>query len=453
MSVNRKNRFSWASILFIVLLFVCIAFTVFSIPAFSQGGNVIVTITIKDYMLRPVPNASVTVDDVFIGTTDRDGVILITNFSAGMHDVTASAEGLITRTAEKEFSDGAKVNVQLNRGNVVTDPNIVTFIVLDNSTSMSKLAAYVYVDGELIGQTDTRDGKVQYMVPPGIHRVKVQKEGWVDNETIIEITPGATYTMLLSTAGKFSIFNLKLFIYALEKEVTKGLLVTAQLSVVAMAIGIVIGLVMGLGRVSSNILFRSLASVYVEGVRGLPILLQLLFVNYGLPFLIYDMTGGQFNIDGFTACVIALSVNSGAYMGEIFKAGIEAIHKGQMEAARSLGMSYNQSMRFIILPQAFKIVLPALGNEFIALIKDSSIGMVISVMEIVWWSKSIGAEYYNTFTPLLAAGMVYLCITIPLGRMVQYMEKKYNVNNVRKEGTGFRGKKRKTGGEKQEDTI
>jgi polar amino acid transport system permease protein len=117
-----------------------------------------------------------------------------------------------------------------------------------------------------------------------------------------------------------------------------------------------------------------------------------------------------------------------------------------MEAARSLGMNYNQSMRYIILPQAFKIVLPALGNEFIALIKDSSIGLVISVSEILWWSKTVGAEAYNTFTPLLAAGMVYLCITIPLGRLVQYMEKRYNMSNTRKEGAGLLGKRKKIGG-------
>ncbi len=231
--------------------------------------------------------------------------------------------------------------------------------------------------------------------------------------------------------------------YSLPKLVLNGLVMTLQLSLIAMALGITIGLIMGLGRTSDNIFIRSMASIYVEGVRGLPLLLQLLFVNFGLPFLIQDLTGGTFNINAFTACVIALSVNSGAYMAEIFKAGIEAIHKGQMEAARSLGMSHGQSMRYIILPQAFKIVLPALGNEFIALIKDSSIGLVISVSEVLWWSKTIGAEYYNTFTPLLAAGLVYLCITIPLGRAVQYLEKRYNVN-ARK--NNLPGKKKKVGG-------
>jgi polar amino acid transport system permease protein len=382
--VNKKNRSLWVSLLFILSILLILN-PVFSVPAFSDGGNVIVTINIKDYMLRSVPNATVSVDGVLIGTTGADGVITVSGYTAGLHNITASADGLETRTAEREFISGENINVQLNREIVTTDPGIVTFIVLDSGTSRSKLAgATVFIDGVAIGKTDTRDGKVQYMVPQGIHRVKVEKDGWQNNETVMEVAPGVTYTMEMATSGKFSIFNLKLFIYALEKEITKGLFVTVQLSVVAMTIGILIGLTMGLGRVSSNFLFRTLASFYVEGVRGLPLLLQLLFVNFGLPFLISDITGGQFNIDGFTACVIALSVNSGAYMGEIFKAGIEAIHKGQMEAARSLGMSYNQSMRFIILPQAFKIVLPALGNEFIALIKDSSIGMVISVMEVVW---------------------------------------------------------------------
>lgn len=426
-----KKGPSWARILPLLVLAI-VLIPALAVPAASQAETVIITINVKDYMLRPVANASVSVDGAYIGDTGPDGIVIVTGFSAGAHNITASAPGLAERTAERDFVAGGSVNIQLNRESAAADPNIVTFIVLDSGESRSKLAgASVYIDGEEIGKSDTKDGKVAYLVPAGIHRVKVAKNGWQDNETVMEITPGATYTMLLSTAGKFSIFNFDLFTYALGKEITRGLLVTLQLSIVAMAIGIVIGLAMGLGRVSSNRLYRAGASVYVEGIRGLPILLQLLFVNFGLPFLISDLMGTQFNIDGFTACVIALSINSGAYMGEIFKGGIEAVHKGQMEAARSLGMSYNQAMLFIILPQAFKIVLPTLGNEFIALIKDSSIGMVISVMEVVWWSKSIGAEYYNTFTPLLAAGMVYLCITIPLGRIVQYIEKKYNVQNTR----------------------
>ena len=101
-------------------------------------------------------------------------------------------------------------------------------------------------------------------------------------------------------------------------------------------------------------------------------------------------------------------------------------------------MSYNQSMRYVILPQAVKIVLPALGNEFIALIKDSSIALIISYQDILWNAKYIGAASYNTFTPILAAGIIYLCITIPLGRAVQYMEKRLNMNvaRPREQGAG-----------------
>lgn len=438
--MNYKNVSSWALILIIVL----IAILVFTAPALSQSENVSISVCIKDYMLRPVFNATVYIDGIFVGLTDTSGIVTTSGFTAGLHNITAFAPGMTERTAERTFSAGNTVNVQLNRNTTVTDPNIVTFIVLNNGTAFSKLAgASVIIDGQEIGKTNTANGHVQAVVEPGPHRVIVYKSGWVNYTSTLDITAGSEYTILLDVGKKFSIIDGELFTYSLSKLLLNGLVMTLQLSIIAMALGITIGLLMGLGRTSSNILIRSAASIYVEGVRGLPLLLQLLFVNFGLPFLIQDLTGGSFNINAFTACVIALSVNSGAYMAEIFKAGIEAIHKGQMEAARSLGMSHGQSMRYIILPQAFKIVLPALGNEFIALIKDSSIGLVISVSEVLWWSKTIGAEYYNTFTPLLAAGLVYLCITIPLGRAVQYLEKKYNVNA---RNNNLPGKKKKLGG-------
>ena len=421
-----------------------IACPVLSVHAFAQSDTVTVTITIKDYLLRPVSEATVYVDDQEIGKTNINGVVTVSNFNAGMHKITASKLGLVTRNVDREFSSGVNFNIQLNRDNEVSDPDAVTFIVLDSGASSNKMAGVnVFVDGKLIGETNTKNGWVQALVEPGEHQVITYKNGWSNNTSVINVEAGSTYTIYMTANKKFSIFDGDLFIYALQKEVFRGLVVTLELSIISMVAGICIGLIMGLGRASPNKIFKGLASVYVEGVRGLPLLLQLLFVNFGLPFLISDLTGGAFNIDGFTACIIALSVNSGAYMGEIFKAGIEAIHKGQMEAARSLGMTYNQSMRFIILPQAFKIVLPALGNEFIALIKDSSIALVISVPEVLWWSKTVGAEAYNTFTPLVAAGLVYLCITIPLGRLVQYIEKKYNVNNVRNQGSGILGKRRK----------
>ena len=184
-----------------------------------------------------------------------------------------------------------------------------------------------------------------------------------------------------------------------------------------MILGLCIGLTMGLGRVSSNRLFRGFSSIYVEGVRGLPLTLQLFLIAYGLPFLMNDYFGLSFRLDVFESAVLALGLNSGSYMGEIFKAGIEAIHKGQMEAARSLGMSYNQSMRYIMLPQAFRrSCCPHWGMNSSRLSETSSIALIISYQEIVWWSRQVGGAYYNTFTPLIAAGVVYLCLTIPTGQ-------------------------------------
>jgi polar amino acid transport system permease protein len=401
--------------------------------AMAQSSPVTV-FTVSD-KLFPIDRVSIYVDDVYMGNTDTAGKLTLSDYTSGTHNITAIKASYINTTISANFSDGAKINVQMVSVSSAARKNDVSIIVLENSAALSKIAGVdVYVDGQNVssGKTNTLEGMVKINMTAGKHVITVSKPGdvgLVGNTTTIDAVPGGSYTILMSASGKkFSILDLDLFISSIQKIIFYGLVNTLELSIMAFTVGIIIGLVMGIGRTSRNFLVRAVSSVYVEGVRGLPLLLQLLFVFFGLPFLISDYTGGSFNIDIFTAAVIALSVNSGAYMAEIFKAGIEAVHKGQTEAARSLGMTQGQAMRFIILPQAFKIVLPALGNEFIALIKDSSIAMVISYTEIIYWAKAIGVEHYNTFTPLLAAGIVYLAITLPLGKAVQYMEKKYNVN-------------------------
>jgi polar amino acid transport system permease protein len=406
-------------------------------PVSAQGSGAL-SVTVRNEWLSHLENTSIYVDGTYKGSTDRFGQYLLDDFSAGQHNVTAVKDGYAVASVVKVFNNNEAIDIKMTE---VKPENQVTIIVKDDRAAKSTiLGAKVYVDGQFAGVTRGDDGSVILQTTPGSHTITVTKDLLQDNISTVDIVPGSTYTILMSGGGRrFSILDGNLFLYSLQKEIGYGLVNTLKLSIIAFAIGIGIGLVMGIGRTSSNFLFRSLASIYVEGVRGVPILLQLLFVNFGVPFLISDLLGGQFNIDAFTSCIIALSVNSGAYMGEIFKAGIEAVNKGQTEAARSLGMSHNQSMRFIILPQAFKIVLPTLGNEFIALIKDSSIGLVISVTEVTMMAKLVGVEYYNTFTPLLAAGLIYLCITIPLGRVVQYIEKKYNIANSR---TAVKAKKK-----------
>jgi polar amino acid transport system permease protein len=386
-------------------------------------------------MLFPIDKASIYVDNLYVGSTDNAGKLILSMYQPGTHSITAVQDRFVNTTVTANFTAGARINIGMESISYAARKDTATIIVLENTSARSKIAGVdVFVDGQNVpvGQTNTLEGMVQVNLTDGPHVITVSKSddvGLLSNTTTIDAKAGGSYVILMDLSGKkFSILDLGLFIESLQKIIFYGLYNTLVLSIVAFTVGIVIGLAMGIGRTSRNFLVRAASSIYVEGVRGLPLLLQLLFVFFGLPFLISDYTGGSFNIDIFTAAVIALSINSGAYMAEIFKAGIEAVHKGQTEAARSLGMSQGQAMRYIILPQAFKIVLPALGNEFIALIKDSSIAMVISYTEIIYWAKAIGVEHYNTFTPLLAAGIVYLAITIPLGKAVQYMEKKYNVN-------------------------
>lgn len=416
-------------IVFCLLIILLLLGPLLAVPALSQSGTA--TLVTKNDQLFPVDRVSIYMDDTYLGNTDNAGKIVLDSFQPGPHDITAIKDGYVNTTVTANLTAGSNIDIKMESLASAAKKDYVSIIVIENTAANSKVSgAEVFVDNMSVGKTGTL-ATVQVNLSPGLHVITVSKpdSDVVNNTTAIETVPGGRYTILMSLNGKkFSILDLGLFTLSLQRIVFYGLVNTLQLSLVAFGSGIVIGLVMGIGRTSHNFIVRAIASVYVEGVRGLPLLLQLLFVFFGLPFLIADYTGGSFNIDIFTAAVIALSINSGAYMAEIFKAGIEAVHKGQTEAARSLGMSQGQAMRYIILPQAFKIVLPALGNEFIALIKDSSIAMVISYTEIIYWAKAIGVEHYNTFTPLLAAGIVYLLITIPLGKVVQYMEKKYSVN-------------------------
>jgi polar amino acid transport system permease protein len=147
-----------------------------------------------------------------------------------------------------------------------------------------------------------------------------------------------------------------------------------------------------------------------------------MIVYYGLPNL-------GINLGQMTSGIVALSLNSGAYVAEIFKAGIKSIKKGQTEASFSLGMTYGQTMRFVILPQAVRNILPALGNEFIALIKDSSLVSVIAIEELLRRGMIVYSRTYNAWTPLIGVAIIYLCMTIPLSRMVAFVEKRWEIND------------------------
>lgn len=197
----------------------------------------------------------------------------------------------------------------------------------------------------------------------------------------------------------------------------RGLILTLEISVLSILLGIAIGLFTGLARLSKNPAPKWLAIGYIELIRGTPLLVQI--------YIFYFFVGQVFKLSSFTAGVLALAVFAGAYVAEIIRAGIQSIHKGQMEAARSLGMNYPQAMRYIILPQAFKRILPPLAGQFISLIKDSSLVGVIALVELTRAGREIGTSTFNYFEVFFTVAALYLILTFSLSMVVQYLERRF----------------------------
>ncbi|WP_245574280.1 amino acid ABC transporter permease [Desulfovirgula thermocuniculi] len=213
-----------------------------------------------------------------------------------------------------------------------------------------------------------------------------------------------------------------------------GAVKTLQITTISVFIGCILGLAAGLARLSQRRILRFLATCYVDFIRGTPLLVQVVIVYFGIPQVLreiqsylvnaYGITPFFKNIPVFLAAVIACSLNSGAYVAEIFRAGIQSIDKGQMEAARSLGMTHGQAMRYVILPQAFKRVIPPLGNEFIALLKDTSVLSVIGFEELFRRGQLIVGATYQAFQIYLTVAFIYLVMVIAFSRLVDYLERR-----------------------------
>lgn len=191
---------------------------------------------------------------------------------------------------------------------------------------------------------------------------------------------------------------------------------TVLLSVCSVFIGVILGLFISLMKLSKNKVLNIVSSVYIEILRGTPILVQLFIVYYGLPAL-------GIELPTFAAGIIALSINSSAYVAEIVRAGIQAVDKGQMEAARSLGMSNNMAMRYIIIPQGLKNILPALGNEFIVLIKESSIVMMVGIPDVMYNTNIVRGNTFQPFEPLIVAAIIYFILTFTLSKFMNKIER------------------------------
>lgn len=199
-----------------------------------------------------------------------------------------------------------------------------------------------------------------------------------------------------------------------------GAAITVQITATAVFLGLLIGCVVGIARLCSIKPLRGLANVYVDFIRGTPLLVQIFLVYFALPQIIGH------RVDPFFAAISACSINSGAYIAEIFRGGIQSIDKGQMEAGRSLGLTWWQTMRYIILPQAFKRIIPPLGNEFIAMMKDSSLVSVIGFEELTRRGQLIIARTYASIEIWACVAIIYLIMTFAVSRLVAVLEKRFD---------------------------
>lgn len=198
----------------------------------------------------------------------------------------------------------------------------------------------------------------------------------------------------------------------------KGIGITLQVVAVSTVLGFVLGVLLSLFKISRIKMLQWVGDAYTSIFRGTPLILQLFIIYYGLPQLI------DYQIPAFLAAVLAFGLNSGAYVSEIIRAGIEAIDKGQREAAMALGVPYGQMMKDIILPQAMKNILPALMNEFITLTKESALVSVIGVTDIMRRSYIVGGDLYSFLPPMLIAGLIYYVIVMGLTLLGKRLERR-----------------------------
>lgn len=197
-----------------------------------------------------------------------------------------------------------------------------------------------------------------------------------------------------------------------------GAAVTIEITAVSVAVGFFIGLFAGIARISQIRILRLIAAVYADCIRGTPLLVQIFLIYFALPIL----TGHQ--IEPFAAAVMACGINSGAYISEIFRAGIQSVDLGQMEAGRSLGLTWWQTMVYVVLPQAIRNILPPHGNEFIAMLKDSSLVSVIGFEELTRRGQLIIAQTYGSFEIWLTVAALYLIMTLAISQVVAFIERR-----------------------------
>ena len=206
----------------------------------------------------------------------------------------------------------------------------------------------------------------------------------------------------------------------------QGVVNTLIIAAFSVLLGTILGTLMATMRMGKILPLKWLAVAYIEFIRGTPLMVQLMFIFYGLPMIGVKIPEISWipNFSRFAAGIVAMSMNSCAYVAEVIRSGIQAVDYGQTEAARSVGFSSGEAMRLVVLPQAIKNILPALGNEFVTVIKESSIVSVIGIADLMYRTKGVIAKTYNSLECLAIAALIYFVLTFVGGRLIALMERK-----------------------------
>ena len=268
------------------------------------------------------------------------------------------------------------------------------------------------------GQPKPRPSRSKLFYIPGAESFTRMDPWW----GLVVLVVGLAVTLVTVKADPF----LRILLF-----VRDGVAVTAFITVTAFMFTLVAGMIGGLGRLSQNWVIHGIATLYVEIVRGIPLLVQLIWWYFAFPIVIQGIgrwlnftAMANYQSNAIFTAVTGLTVCYGAYMSEIYRAGIQSIPKGQAEAARSLGMTHFQSMRHVVLPQAVRMVLPPVGNEFIALLKDSCLVSVVAVADLTRRGREFMAVHFNPIEVWTMVALLYLIMTLFLARLVSWVEKK-----------------------------
>ena len=317
----------------------------------------------------------------------------------------------------KTFSDAASMYDSLNTGSVAAvmdDEPVVKYAIKQGKKLKTPIEG-------------TPSGQVAFAVKKGSNPELIE----MFNNGLANLKESGKYQEILdkylaseekeSTVDESTIWGLLQNNY---QELLKGLGVTIALALISFAIAMVIGIIFGMFSVSPYKPLRWIAEIFVDVIRGIPLMIVAAFIFWGIPNLIESMTGQQSPINAFVAGTIALSLNAGAYIAEIVRGGIQAVPVGQMEASRSLGISYSKTMQKIILPQATKIMLPNFVNQFVIALKDTTIVSAIGLAELFKTGKDIIARNYQSFRMYAILAVLYLIIITLLTRLAKRLEKR-----------------------------